>query len=174
MNSNYILISLSVKVCAFLPWPVLVWWCSWTPGSEPPCHSPVPADEKSKRCTEMEIGGPAACTRTHRIATRDACQLQREQINIWSQNQYEIRYFSLVTWLWMLRRFNRWKSQGRTDLRGAKVCRGGTPRLLGRTGSAKTSWFRKALVMWLSIDGKLVVSLSIIWRRERHSVSDDV
>lgn len=63
------------------------------------------------------------------------------------------------------------------DLRGAKVCRGGTPRLFGRTGSAKTSWFRKVLVMWLSIDGKLVAALSVIWRR-RHigtaAVSDIV
>lgn len=51
------------------------------------------------------------------------------------------------TWLWMLRRFSRWKSQGRMDLSGAKVCRGGMPRRLGRTGSASASWFRKVLVM---------------------------
>lgn len=71
-------------------------------------------------------------------------------------------YACVRTWLWMLRRFTRKKSQGRMDLRGAKVCKGGMPRLLGRTGNANTSWFRMALVMWLSIDGKLVVVLSLI------------
>lgn len=56
-------------------------------------------------------------------------------------------FFHLATWFWMLRKFSRCKSQGKMDLRGAKVCRGGMPRLLGRTGSAKTSWFKTALVM---------------------------
>lgn len=73
----------------------------------------------------------------------------------------------LYTWLWMLRRFTRWRSQGRMDLRGAKVCRGGMPRLLGRMGKANTSWFSMALVMWLSTDGKLVVALSVICRRAK-------
>lgn len=38
------------------------------------------------------------------------------------------------------------------------------PRLFGRTGNARTSWLSRELVAWLTIDGKLVVALSIIWR----------
>lgn len=87
---------------------------------------------------ETETGGPAACTHT--------AKGEREG-ELKSQTRHWMCYCVFCTWFWMLRRFTRWKSQGKVDLRGAKVCKGGMPLRLGRTGSAKTSWFRMALVM---------------------------
>lgn len=72
----------------------------------------------------------------------------------------------------MLRRFSKWKSQGNLDISGAKVLRGGMPRLLGTTGSGSTSWFRMALVMWLTMEGKLFVELSVPCRSAETDESD--
>lgn len=70
----------------------------------------------------------------------------------------------VFTELWMLLRFSKWKSHGSAPPNGAKVRMGGTPCFLGNTGSASTSWFRKAEVMWPSSDGKLTSLLSTIWK----------
>lgn len=89
----------------------------------------------------METGGPAAHAHAHTRAHTD------DMLNGAATSELDGVPVRIVTWLWMLRRLTTRKSQGRMDLRGAKVCRGGMPRLLGITGSAKTSWFRKELVM---------------------------